>query len=80
MTDINVALPDQMKAWADSQVAAGRYVSIDDYVRDLLRRDEDKSRKVARLQAMVDEERSSGIDPRPWREILAELGEGIHAR
>ena len=41
---MNVSLPDQMRAFVDEQVGEGRYGSTSEYVRDLIRRDQDRQR------------------------------------
>jgi antitoxin ParD1/3/4 len=40
METMNISLPKPMKAFIDSQIAAGRYSSVSEYVRDLIREDE----------------------------------------
>jgi len=55
MAQMNVSLPDGLKAWAESRVAEGRYSSTSDYVRDLMRRDQEYAEKLAKLQAAIDE-------------------------
>lgn len=42
MTTMNVSLPDELKAFVDTQVNAGGYGSTSDYVRDLIRRARDR--------------------------------------
>ena len=63
---MNVSIPDRLKSWAERRVAEGRYSSTSDYVRDLIRRDEEaeaiKAREIARLRAAWDEGLASG-DP-----------------
>lgn len=44
MTTMNVSLPDQMRAYVDEQVVEGRYGSTSEYVRELIRRDQDRQR------------------------------------
>lgn len=39
MTTMNISLPDALKAFVDEQVARRRYGSTSEYVRDLIRRD-----------------------------------------
>ena len=39
---MNVSLPDPMKAWVEAQTQDGRYSNASDYVRDLIRRDQDR--------------------------------------
>lgn len=55
MAQMNVSLPDGLKSWAESRVSEGRYSSTSDLVRDLLRREQDYTTKLERLQAAMDE-------------------------
>jgi len=71
MAQMNVSVPEQLKAWAESRVAEGRYSSTSDYVRDLMRRDQERAEKVANLQRLVDEGRASGLSNRSMKDILA---------
>ena len=60
MATMNVSLPDAMKAWVERQTETGRYGNASDYVRDLIRRDQDRQSALAELQALVDEGLASG--------------------
>jgi antitoxin ParD1/3/4 len=44
MTTMNISLPEQLKAFVDEQVARGAYSSTSEYVRELIRRDHERSR------------------------------------
>ncbi len=39
---MNVSLPDEMKAWVEDQARCGCYANARDYVRDPLRRDQER--------------------------------------
>jgi antitoxin ParD1/3/4 len=52
---MNVSLPDQMKAWVESQTATGKYSNASDYIRDLVRKDQERSVNIAQLQLLIDE-------------------------
>ena len=43
MTTMNISLPDELKAFVDEQVA-GRYSTSSEYVRELIRREQDKQK------------------------------------
>jgi antitoxin ParD1/3/4 len=74
MAQMNISLPDALKAWAEQRVAEGRYSSTSDYVRDLMRRDQDEAQQQADwLQRQIDEGLASGFDPRPASEVLVEI-------
>jgi antitoxin ParD1/3/4 len=57
---MNVSLPDQMKAWVEEQTRDGRYSNASDYIRDLIRRDQERKQAIAEVQQMVDEALASG--------------------
>lgn len=67
MAQLNISLPDGLKAWTETRVAEGRYSSASDYVRDLIRRDQDAAAELRWLQAEIDKGLASetlGQDPR----------------
>jgi antitoxin ParD1/3/4 len=70
MATMNVLLPDRMKAWVESQAKAGRYSNASDYVRDLIRRDQERSEKIAAMQTLVDEGLASGGGRRSMDSLL----------
>ena len=72
MATMNISLPDAMKDWVEAQVQSGKYGNSSDYVRDLLRRDQEHRLKVTELQRLVQEGIDSGISPLTADEILAE--------
>ena len=44
MTTMNVSIPDELKAFVDEQVGSGGYGSTSEFVRDLIRREQDRQR------------------------------------
>lgn len=44
VTTMNVSLPEQLRAFVDEQVDQGGYGSTSEYVRELIRRDQDRQR------------------------------------
>jgi antitoxin ParD1/3/4 len=72
MAQMNVSIPDKLKGWAEQRVAEGRYSSTSDYIRDLVRRDQENEEKVRRLQAAIDEGRASGVSERSIEDIIAD--------
>lgn len=55
MAPISVSLPDDLMAWAEWQVAEGRYDSVGAYVADLVAHDMDDAGKLEALKAAVEE-------------------------
>ncbi len=70
MATMNVSLPDQMKAWVEAQTRSGRYSNASDYIRDLIRRNQDRAAKIAEMQRLVTEGLESGVGERSMDEIL----------
>jgi len=44
MSTMNISLPDSLKSFVDAQVAEGGYGTSSEYVRELIRRDQDRLR------------------------------------
>ena len=61
MATMNISLPDALKEWAESRVAQGRFSNVSDYVRDLIRREQERAAFVQEVQAAIDAGIASGI-------------------
>ena len=72
MATMNVSLPDPMKDWVEEQARGGRYSNASDYVRDLIRRDQDRAAKIAAMQALVAEGLGSGVASETMDDVLTE--------
>lgn len=77
MAQMNVSIPDRLKNWVEQRVAEGRYSSSSDYVRDLVRRDQEAEEARRRLQAAIDEGRASGLSEHEPFEYLNRLRTGL---
>ena len=53
MATMNVSVPGPMKDWVQAQIEGGKYASLSDYVRDLIRKDQQQRDKLAALQAAI---------------------------
>ena len=74
---MNISLPDPMKAWVEAQSRDGVYSNASDYVRDLIRRDQERKKAVAELQAAIDEGIASGPGgPMDWDDFFARKNAG----
>jgi antitoxin ParD1/3/4 len=71
MATMNVSLPASMKDWVEAQTETGRYANASDYVRDLIRRDQERNDKIAAMQRFVDEGLKSGVGTRSSDELFA---------
>jgi antitoxin ParD1/3/4 len=52
MQSMNISLPDPLKQFVDGQIAQGRYSSVSEYVRELIRADE-KRKAEEELEAKL---------------------------
>ena len=71
MATMNVSLPDPMKDRVEAQAKTGRYSNASDYVRDLIRRDQARTDKIAAMQRFVDDGLKSGVGSRSKNELFA---------
>lgn len=70
MATMNVSLPEPMKEWVQSQIDSGKYANASDYVRDLIRRDQEK---LELLRQALTEGEKSGTSPRRVKDIIGEV-------
>jgi antitoxin ParD1/3/4 len=61
MSTMNISLPETLKSFVDSQVCDGDYGSSSEYMRDLLRKEQDR----VRLREMLLEGFGSELRPEP---------------
>ena len=52
MESMNISLPEPLKEFVDGQIAAGRYSSASEYIRELIREDE-KRKAEERIEALL---------------------------
>ena len=81
MQRMNISLPDPLKQFVDGQIAQGRYSSVSEYMRELIRADE-KRKAEEHLEAKLLEglnSPESELTPAEWsairKEALAKLEE-----
>jgi antitoxin ParD1/3/4 len=65
MATMNVSLPDPMKAWIEARLKDGSFSNTSDYVRHLIRRDQERKEAIDALQKAINEGVNSG-DPEPF--------------
>ncbi len=84
--NMNVSLPPPMRSWVDAQIAAGRYGNLSEYVRDLIRRDQERQREVeleeVLLRSMDSLDAGEGIEitPEYWERKRQEILERSRQR
>ncbi|HEY6390731.1 MAG TPA: type II toxin-antitoxin system ParD family antitoxin [Bryobacteraceae bacterium] len=83
MQTMNISLPDQLKEFVDNQVGSGRYSSVSEYVRDLIR-DDEKRKAQEKLEALLMEGIQSSepteMTRQDWDDIRREALKQFQAR
>jgi antitoxin ParD1/3/4 len=67
MTTMNVSLPESLKAYVDRQVQSGEFGTSSAYVRELIRRDQERDRLRRSLLAGLESENAGPVDAAYWR-------------
>ena len=60
MATMNISLPEEMKAWIERQTNNARYSNTSDFMRDLVRREQERRAGVEKLQKLIDAGLASG--------------------
>jgi len=76
MPTMNISLPDQLKDYVEAQVNSGRYSTVSEYVRELVRADQ-KRREREELELRILEGLNSGAaveaTSAKWEELKSDL-------
>ncbi len=62
MATMNISLPDSLKSFVDDQVAGGSYGTSSEYVRELIRMDQDRQRLRGLLLAGAEAPPGAPVD------------------
>jgi antitoxin ParD1/3/4 len=82
MQSMNISLPEPLKQFVDGQIAQGRYSSVSEYVRELIRADE-KRKAEEQLEAQLLEglrSPESELTAADWHDIRKEALAQVKAR
>jgi antitoxin ParD1/3/4 len=83
MQTMNISLPDQLKEFVDGQIGSGRYSSVSEYVRDLIR-DDEKRKAQERIEALLLEGIQDGgptdMTRQDWDDVRREALEQFETR
>jgi antitoxin ParD1/3/4 len=74
MPTMNISLPDSLKTFVDEQVAGRGYGTISEYMRELIRRDQDKERLRALLLDGAESEPAGAADAACFGRWRARVG------
>ncbi len=77
MASMNISVPDPMREWVQNRIDSGKYASVSDYVRDLIRRDQDmlaeRRLSVEDIRRSIDVSRSEA-ETLPAEQVFARIG------
>ena len=74
-----ISFTTQHDAWIKSRLASGDYASDSEYVRDLVRRDQQENEKFQTLKAAIQEGMDSGISSRVVKDIMQDVEQRLRA-
>lgn len=60
MATMNISLPDDMKSWIDTQTDGNQYGNASEFMRDLIRREQNRRTAIQTLKQLVQEGIDSG--------------------
>ena len=73
MSTMNISLPDSLKSFVDDQVNQRGYGTSSEYVRELIRRDQDRLHLRGLLLAGAESPAAAPADPRYFRSLRARV-------
>jgi len=68
-----ISFTAQHEAWIKARIASGDYASDSEYVRDLIRRDQQENEKFQKLKAAIVEGLESGKSNRGVKDIMQDV-------
>jgi len=68
-----ITLTDKQEQWIKAQIAAGEYTNDSEYIRDLVRRDQEENAKFLALKQAIQEGLSSGVSDRSVTDAMEEI-------
>jgi antitoxin ParD1/3/4 len=83
MTSLNVSLPEPMREWIEAQITRGRYGNASEYLRDLIRRDQERQAQGRLEDLLLDGVKSgpaSYLTKRDWAELRTDVAERLEKR
>ena len=66
-----ITLTDKQDDWIKARIASGDYTNDSEYLRDLIRRDQDQNAKFRVLKSAIQDGLDSGVSDRTLGEIWA---------
>ena len=74
-TTMSFALPDALRSYIDQRVRSGQYGNTSEYLRDLIRHDQEEQAKK-RLRELIEE----GLQSGSWRTLTPKVAADLKTR
>jgi antitoxin ParD1/3/4 len=74
-----ITLTDKQDQWIKAQIAAGEYTNDSEYIRDLVRRDQEENAKFQALKRAIQEGLNSGVSDKSVTDIMEEVEARLRA-
>ena len=74
-----ITLTDKQNQWIKAQIAAGEYANDSEYIRDLVRRDQEENAKFKVLKQAIQEGLNSGVSDKSVTDIMKEVEARLRA-
>ena len=74
-----VTLTDQQERWIKVRTAAGDFTSDSEYIRELIRRDQEEGIKLQALKSAIQEGLESGVSDKTVPQIMEEVEARLRA-
>ena len=78
-TSKTITFTDQQDQWIKAQIAAGDFTNDSEYIRDLIRRDQEHNAKFHALKAAIQEGLKSGVSEKTVPQIMTEVEARLRA-
>ena len=83
MASLNISLPAPLREWIESQIKGGRYGNASEYVRELIRRDQERQAQQRLEQVLLEGVTSGKASPltkQDWAELRTDVAERLQRR
>jgi antitoxin ParD1/3/4 len=74
-----ITLTDKQDQWIKAQIAAGEYTNDSEYIRALIRRDQEENAAFQALKQAIQEGLSSGVSDKSVTDIMEEVESRLRA-
>jgi len=83
MPSMNISLPEPLREWVEAQIKGGRYGNASEYLRELIRRDQERQAQERLEQLLLDGVRSGPASPltkKDWEDVRAAVAKRLARR